>query len=776
MSRELPSGVIRQLIPGDVVYMFIDTSGSTRDIERYWSLVNQIYQMLISQGFCIKFIFWNDTTKEVSEEDFLQAVKKLEGRGGTEISSVAKFLVGNNIHSNIILVTDGEVHEGEVKNANKILEKYDIKYVICFVITDRKTTANMSVTCPFTRDIHAVHIMKEGVSVDTRVVTPGEVGLLGQIKKLDLEEFHKVYEQLVKLLIAKHMGLDKGDQVIKDSILSLRKRLTHEELSTKKDFGVLIQKALIDNNLELAVLIANQMVENFKHNLSGVTKKLDYLMSLCGNMERHYTVDQVKSSRVIRAVDVKEVTNPEEIKDAPLTVECPITYDASVPQILVIEGPCVFSKIETQEIDTILNNPLAAVQHRGLIIKLIGHNVGVSEEMNAHLADEKIDPFTRQPIMGSIPLGSSPQHVACGNTALAKMFTGGKLAGNMDLYFAVIWYLIVTDKIEYLSDVKEAATEHLKYRLSQHYTSASLSGNSAFINTKVPTDVAIWFCVHSCLFDKNIMNAHLYNLDIMVEILKVLNYPVNQDVLVTIRQTKALNKMLSMVKTDEYAFKISIWRLFQRAIKVGDTWIFIDGPAIPEQSKEALDELYSQHPIFASISVAELVAFANTVNPNMKVSDLVIPEVGEVFPAVNWCYGLEPVTSEALVINSATLRPSTLFKGKTMTGAEIVAKRYNGRQMSSYKLWLDYYMVHGAFPTYGQYLVYCFKVYECQHLTEICTLPHEIELFYTDIVASYTPIVEMIEKEKWSVDHVKGMIEKSRPFEERCCIESGLTQ
>lgn len=776
MSEKLPLTDVSQLIPGDDVYMFIDTSGSTRDIERYWKLVYQIYQMLISQGFCIKFIFWNDTSKEVSEEDFLQAVKKLEGRGGTEISSVAKFLVENNIHSNIILVTDGEVHECEVKKANKILEEYDIKYVICFVITDRKTTANMSVTCPFTRDIHAVHIMKEGVSVDTRVVTPGEVGLLGQIEKLDLEEFLKVYEQLVKLLISKHMGLNEGDQVIKNSILSLRKRLTHEELSTKKDFGVLIQKALIDNNLELAVLIANQMVENFKHKLSGVTEMLDYLASLCGNMERHYTVGEIKSSRVNRAANVKEAPNPEEIKDAVCEFECQVEGEKSFPQILVINGLCVLSEMEKKEIDAILNNPLAAIQYWKQIVGLTGHCVGVSKEMNAYLADKKIDPFTRQPIMGSIPLGNSRNHVECGNVALAKMFTGGKLVGNMDLYFAVLWYLIVTGKIEYLSDAKEAATEHLKYRLSQHYTSASLSGNSAFINTNVPTDVAIWFCVHSCLFDKKIMNAHLYNLDIMVEILKVLNYPVNQGVLTTIRKTKALNKMLSMVKNDEHAFKISIWRLFQRAIKVGDTWIFIDGPATPEQAKEALEELYSQHPIFASISVAELVAFANTVKPNMKVSDLVIPEVGKVFPAVNWCYGLEPVASEILKISKATLRPTTLFKGESMSGTKIATERYKGRQMSSYKLWLDYYILYDAFPTYEQYLVYCFGVYEHQPLIEICTLPHEIELFYTDIVASYAPIVEMIEKEKWSVEHVKEMIGQSRRFEQRLLIESTLAQ
>lgn len=68
------------------------------------------------------------------------------------------------------------------------------------------------------------------------------------------------------------------------------------------------------------------------------------------------------------------------------------------------------------------------------------------------------NPFTQNRLLGAIPLGTHESHVAVGNHTLAKLITGGKMLGNLNLYYAVIWYLINEGEIEYLKPITANAT------------------------------------------------------------------------------------------------------------------------------------------------------------------------------------------------------------------------------------------------------------------------------------------------------------------------------
>jgi hypothetical protein len=57
----------------------------------------------------------------------------------------------------------------------------------------------------------------------------------------------------------------------------------------------------------------------------------------------------------------------------------------------------------------------------------------------------KQNPFTRKKLLGSIPLGTHKSHITVGNSTIAKMVAGGKVMGNLNLYFAVIWILVKED-------------------------------------------------------------------------------------------------------------------------------------------------------------------------------------------------------------------------------------------------------------------------------------------------------------------------------------------
>jgi len=52
------------------------------------------------------------------------------------------------------------------------------------------------------------------------------------------------------------------------------------------------------------------------------------------------------------------------------------------------------------------------------------------------------NPFTQNRLLGAIPLGKHKTHVTVGNNTMAKLISGGKVMGNLNLYFAVIWILV----------------------------------------------------------------------------------------------------------------------------------------------------------------------------------------------------------------------------------------------------------------------------------------------------------------------------------------------
>jgi hypothetical protein len=65
--------------------------------------------------------------------------------------------------------------------------------------------------------------------------------------------------------------------------------------------------------------------------------------------------------------------------------------------------------------------------------------MGIKAQFNKDLLK---NPFTQNRLLGGIPLGTHHSHVKVGNYTIAKLISGGKILGNMNLYYALIWYLI----------------------------------------------------------------------------------------------------------------------------------------------------------------------------------------------------------------------------------------------------------------------------------------------------------------------------------------------
>jgi hypothetical protein len=101
--------------------------------------------------------------------------------------------------------------------------------------------------------------------------------------------------------------------------------------------------------------------------------------------------------------------------------------------------------VEKYIVDDIAACPLRLLNYSEVRAKLkskLSNYIGVMG-IKANFDDKLLkNPFTQARLLGSIPLGTHQSHVKVGNHTIAKLISGGKILGNLNMYYAVIWYLI----------------------------------------------------------------------------------------------------------------------------------------------------------------------------------------------------------------------------------------------------------------------------------------------------------------------------------------------
>jgi hypothetical protein len=750
--------------------LYIDTSGSVSGFPEYWGQVGAYFAA--NQASINKIYFWDSTIKEVSPQTLIQYINVKKGHGGTDPKLIAKTIIQEKNYSNVVIFTDGEVSDGDVANTDELLKDIELNDVTCFIICSNGTQPRLSVTCPFTRSNASEIYYKQASEPTFRVQknSARDLELIRNLEKINLDTFNQKYAEIESLLIAKNMGRT-GDSATKEQLLILKKNLVHElAIITKANFGSDIRQALVSNDFDLALKYANGMtLEYFGSDIGmEIEKKIGHLITLCGDLRGKYSLDAIKSNRFARADNAKVATcTIVDIELSDLTskpVECPIIMDQDVAQLLILFGEPVLANVDKKIVDDIINCPLRILNYPELVeklAKLISHWTGI--KINEHLTS---NPFTRQQLLGTIPLGNCRQHVDCGNYTIARLFTGGKILGNIHLYWAVIWYLINSGRFQYLNDIKDQATEHLKYRLTHYNTNASLCGNPQFVISKVPVDIAIWYCINSCLLnqptDRDTIRYHMFNLDPMIEITRVFGYPISDQTINQINRVKVMMSMLSLVKKDEVRTNNRIRCLYQNAIRIDTSklpenvvqlekiieWIPLDGPASHEQVEAILDTFPKY---YRNLTIAELVGISQMVSPSLSASDIQL-ETTWVPPnlkyLVNWSYGLNPILTYPVTICPSTFRPYYMVKDeeKTICWTEMAIKLHGPieKQCSSYRKFIDYFVKYNEFPNFEMFAIFCYNRYLNKFGSNTCTLPFQFKLFFDDIIQSYNPIFKLI--------------------------------
>jgi hypothetical protein len=231
-------------------------------------------------------------------------------------------------------------------------------------------------------------------------------------------------------------------------------------------------------------------------------------------------------------------------------IECPIIMDEDVPQILIDECDPFLLSLEKSIVDDINACPLRILNYPDLKAKFKAH---ISNFTGVKYSDKfKQNPFTRRKLLGAIPLGTHKSHIAVGNSTLAKIIAGGKVMGNLNLYYAVLCILVMEGQIEYLSPIQANLTEHLRFRLTHTSTMASLCGLPKFVCTQVSTDIALWFCVSSGQLntptDHEALRLHLFDIEHMRKLVDALEYPVDEGLDRHFLRTRALFHFLEKHK------------------------------------------------------------------------------------------------------------------------------------------------------------------------------------------------------------------------------------
>lgn len=189
-------------------------------------------------------------------------------------------------------------------------------------------------------------------------------------------------------------------------------------------------------------------------------KKVSHLINLCGDLRGKYDLNQIKSNKMATAQDATQGKIDKDVEVTDLSknpIECPILNDDDVPQILIDECDPVLLGVDKNIVDDIAACPLRILNYPDLKAKLkskLSNFIGVMGMKAKFDKDLYKNPFTQNRLLGGIPLGTHKSHVQVGNYTIAKLMTGGKILGNLNLYYAAIWSIIREGEVEYLKDIE----------------------------------------------------------------------------------------------------------------------------------------------------------------------------------------------------------------------------------------------------------------------------------------------------------------------------------
>lgn len=844
--------------------MAIDFSGSTSCSSVYWSRVKEIVEK--NKSNVTDYIFWHDFMEKVSYSTVKEMFHRMDGRGGTNPSCLVPFFGEDD---NLILITDGEISRCSVLNLNDKMKDVKLKSCDAHIISD---DPDVSVVCGFTRNVKSSikTYSKSKRNVEETVVSLSveDFNLINNIENLTLEEFIDNYEVLKLLLLNRMVGIIHIDTGLHNKLVELKSKLLNAYIkrsTNSYDFDTLLKA----NNYDGATKLAKTMMFEYydKNNINGFSSKFDKLISIVsGNTD--FSVNQFNRivNNMFNTCSKVEEENTEGLLDivSNSTMECPIMLDDDVPVIPILSGDPILYDLDKKVIDGIIKNPLSMLGNKDIVERIkarisqpiglfayckiatstsarppsststrlslytglvlddedeepsyMGTYVGSYSDDDSDLEDNGYPsvarhPITRQPMSGAIPLGLEKEYVKEADSALMHMFTGGKIMGNIDLYYAVL-FLILKD-VPYMNDYYPMVKSQMIHRMDNHKTSASLSGMATLVGTKVLLKEAIWFVLSSGRLTRDntqkAIRMHAFILDHLVDLNNLNGYHVSEEDLDYCYTTRKMLTMLHQSKK-EPDYKSKIRAMYQGHIIINGTYIFLDCPLNSPyyRSSNPSDPLSSLVPAYPLIYYSEndnietnmdnmvsetfntfdtftsgfitssdtafssyrkdrnlTLALAKVVNPSLSANDVNIDDL-KIFDCNfhvitdEWkLQGHLPVT-----ININTCRP--VFQiSESESWSDSFRKHYkDGKMMSTNRYIGDFVVGHLKYPSIDELVEYIWKrTVGKSSNPDIATLNFNIVEDCRDTLKDYENVFECLKPEQFAERFTKSTIVKER--------------
>ena len=739
--------------------VYIDISGSVNNSTIYWNKVSEI----VSLNKTAKFIVWDITSKEVTYNDILTYIESKNGYGGTAISSVALSIVDNKYNNNIIIITDGEVSANYVKLAETILNGFNIKEVECHIIksyysSDIDISVHLPFMCNNTSKLYYTNCESETKLIKSINKTDYEL-----LKNITLENVMNHFDMIYDIINISNMG-KSGLPEIKQKLLKIRTefiRLSNENL--KVIDGNSVQNELQNSNYENAINMIKTIENIFVNQIdNSPISKFNKLLSLCDDRTNS---GFALNEKIFIAKKSEEIT-PEEVTEKELNkydFEDPVLLDLDIPQLVILKSTEELFAND-KDFKNFIENPLNIIENeefKNKIAKRIGHCIGIK------LTNKCLfDPYTRIEILGTIPLTTSNlQHNNVGTHNLFKLFTNGKKLGNPNLYYIILWQIIVIEnRCEFLNEYKEYITNHLKFRISNAMTYISLCGLPDFNRTIVPMDVAMYYIINGPEINKTILRKHIFNIDIILNIItNVFKYQISNEIIKHINLEKTLLSMLSLVKKDLKGFKRKIKCLINSYIYVDNEYIPIDKIA----TKKDIDDIMKTFPeYYQSHTYNELIYLSTLVNRNLSANAIQLkynkPIEYDVKFENDWSDRYIITKPEPLNISLKTFRIVYNSNWKELSEKENIVSV--DKQLSAYNDYIKYYIKYKHFPSFNEFAKYIYNKYNK-------ALHKDFNNIYIEIDMAYNEVRKYIQDNNLNYEEVKKIILDSCKIEDRIIIQ-----
>ena len=780
----------------DILFAY-DCSGSTLSCNSYHEKNQRILNAILEaienikknqkKDINFKIVKWDNVCVEITTEELNEINRYKKGFGGTSPEKVCDYIKLNNFRGHLVLISDGEISPSSVDYCSNSLSEWSFKNVyVCLVSNCGEI--NESISCAFTRNCpHTIEILRNSNNVlesEVISVSNDDYRLLDTIDNdniNNISDFYILSEKIKDVLISITMGT-KGNKLLYDKFIKLKNKLIRSQSLVKDNLWLDELSTDFDSGLPLDPNKLHKIWDEYYFNNDNEwVKQIDTFISWCNGSLSSTFNRKFITARIERA-EVSQTVSPETVtlvavSETNISHQCPISLEFS-PNIIILmrkNGDSVFNSLSSSEINSIINCPLNALENIHIVkyIKTLFDSC-ISIEAYKELCEHGIStssPLTREEIFGGLCLGNHKSHVLATNSTIRNILTFGKSLGNIDLWYAVLYFMIEKGHVTHLNEYLPNLREHMIFRLRNSKSYMCLSGLPTFPTYKVNLGLCLWTVIFasSCgsQFVKNPKNdplrLHLSYTDEIIDLLRLINIYVPENVKHCISILKTLRRFLSFLKNNAnrvFMFDIEnrINALKYKAMNVGGKWICIDGHPDVEQIIEVRKELPES---CNDLTIGEIIYTFNLCDVNKAESDIYLPFDCKVEDFVSenkkiWHYHENtPKTTVNISIN--TCRPFYYLRDKDKVCGDWKDKatKIYGKFMSLDNMFGNYISVNSAYPSKNDFLIYISDRYSRKGIK---TLPICIKQFVDEIFEDHEHVLRMLEpcefKRRWDASIV----------------------